>query len=78
MGISVDPHRLQLELARRCWSATDLAREAGISGPTVSAALSGRRISARSLALIARCIARIPAVSTVDQLLGEQHTSLEG
>lgn len=34
--------RLRRELARQCWTATDLARAAGVSVPTVTAALAGR------------------------------------
>jgi hypothetical protein len=59
-----------VELARRCWSGVDLAREAKVSPPTVSAALAGKRISAKSLRLIADCLSRVPPIREVEQLLG--------
>ena len=70
MGISVNPQRLRLELARRGWSAADLARQSGISAPTISAALAGRAIAARSLAMIAECLDRSPPIGAIDTLMG--------
>ena len=73
MGVVIHPGRLRLELARRGWSASDLAREAGISPPTISAALAGRPIAARSLGLIAECLQRVAPSPAVDGLiLGER------
>ncbi len=69
MGVVVHPGRLRLELARRAWSAADLAREAGISPPTVSAALAGRAISTTSLARIAACLARVATLPAIDGLI---------
>ena len=69
MGVVVHPGRLRQELARRGWSATDLAREAGVSRPTVSAALAGRPIAARSLGLVAQALVRVPAIDVIDGLL---------
>lgn len=68
--ITLQPDRLRLELARRGWSAADLAREARVSPPTVSAALAGRPIAAQSLALIAGALSRGLVVPTIDVLLG--------
>lgn len=76
MGVVVHPGRLRQELVRRGWSATDLAREAGVSRPTVGAALAGRPIAARSLGLLAQALARVPAVEIIDDLiLGRRSTS---
>lgn len=58
-----------MELARRGWSAADLAREAGISPPTVSAALAGKPIAARSVGLVAACLARFPAMEILEGLI---------
>jgi len=69
MGVVVHPGRLRHELARRGWSATDLAREAGVSPPTVSAALAGRAISARSVGLMAQALMRVPALDVIDALI---------
>jgi transcriptional regulator with XRE-family HTH domain len=69
MGVVVHPGRLRLELARRGWSATDLARESGVSRPTISAALAGKAIAARSVGLMARALARVPAEPVIDALV---------
>jgi hypothetical protein len=45
MGVMIRPPRLRLELARRGWANVDLARAAGISAPTVSAAMAGRPLA---------------------------------
>ena len=69
MSVNVHPGRLRLELARRGWSAADLARESGLSQPTISAALAGRAITARSLALVAHALAGAPVLEVGDCLL---------
>src|SRR5438045_2332636 len=69
MGIVVHPGRLRLELARRGWCAADLAREAGVSHPTVSAVLAGRPIAARSLGLIGAALERVPPAASLDRLV---------
>jgi transcriptional regulator with XRE-family HTH domain len=69
MGVVLHPGRLKLEMARRGWSATDLARESGVSRPTISAALAGRAIAARSVGLVARAFARVPAEQAIDALI---------
>jgi transcriptional regulator with XRE-family HTH domain len=72
MGVMVHPGRLRMELARRGWAAADLAREAGLSAPTVSAALAGRPISARSLGLVAEAMLRVRPLDVIESLiLGE-------
>lgn len=62
------PGRLRQELARRGWCGADLARAAEVSHPTVSAALAGRPIAARSLGRIARALMQAPVIETVDVL----------
>lgn len=69
MSVVVHPGRLRQELARRGWAARDLAREARLSEATVSAALAGKPIAARSVALIAEALARVPTLPAVDALL---------
>ena len=63
------PAAVRQEVARRCWAARDLAREAKISEATVSAALAGRPIAASSVALIARALSRVPTSDVIDSLL---------
>jgi lambda repressor-like predicted transcriptional regulator len=69
MSVTVHPGRLRQELARRGWSAADLANHAGLSHPTISAALAGRPISARSLGLVAAALQDAPPVDAIDRLL---------
>jgi lambda repressor-like predicted transcriptional regulator len=69
MSIAVDPARLKLEMDRRGLSAAALAREARLSPPTVTAALAGRPISAASLQLIAKTLARLSVLEMADVLV---------
>lgn len=72
VSVSVHPARLRRELARRGLSASDMAREAGLSGATVSAALMGRSISMQSLSLMVKVLLRVPTIEIIDTLiLGE-------
>lgn len=70
MSIVVDVARLRFEMVRRGWSAVDLAREARLSPATISAALAGRPIAAKSLDLIADAFTRVSARKAIDGLLG--------
>jgi len=78
MSVVVEHERLRAEIARRGWSASDLAHEARLSQATVSAALAGRPIAAKSLALIARALMRVPVVDAIDALLGDSGAGLSG
>jgi transcriptional regulator with XRE-family HTH domain len=69
MSVVLHSERLRLEMARRGWDAVGLAREARISQATVSTALAGRPISAKSLSLIAQALLRVPASAVIDSLL---------
>ena len=61
-GTRVRTTILLAELAKRGWTASDLARAAGVSGATVSAAVQGRRISARTLRRFAEALHRQPEI----------------
>jgi lambda repressor-like predicted transcriptional regulator len=69
MSVILDASRLRNEMARRGWSAADLSRHSRLSQATVSAALSERPITARSLGLIAEALARAPTVEMIERLL---------
>lgn len=69
MSVTVHPGRLREALARRGWSASDLAREAGLSAPTIGSALAGKPITARSLRLMAQALAKAPALDGISELL---------
>ena len=74
MGVVVHAGRLRLEMVRRGWSAADLARESGISQATISAALSGKAVAARSIGLLASALARMPPSEVIDGLLRSSDT----
>jgi DNA-binding Xre family transcriptional regulator len=61
-----------MELARRGWAHTDLARAAGISPPTVSAAVAGRPVAPSTLRKIADALASTPVVEGIDVLLRDR------
>jgi transcriptional regulator with XRE-family HTH domain len=61
--------QLRFQMVRRGWSASDLARESRLSPATISAALAGRPIAAKSLDLIAATFTRVPARQAIDGLI---------
>lgn len=69
MSVQINAERLSREMSRRGLRAIDLARAAGLSAPTVSAALSGRAISITSLRLIVVALTQAPVLRGVDELL---------
>lgn len=60
---------LQLELGKRGWHFADLARAAGVSPATLSAANRGARISNRTLRRIAEALNRQPIVPRAEDLM---------
>jgi len=72
MSVVVDNGRLRSEMIRRGWAASDLAHESRLSNATISSALAGRPIAARSLALIAAALMRVPANDIVDSLIARR------
>ena len=69
MSVMVNGRQLRQELARRGLDPSDLARAAQLSAATVSTALSGRPIAARSLARIADVLRRVPVDEVLDRLV---------
>ena len=69
MGIRISPERLDRELARRGWNATELAKASGCSPSTISGALRGRRVNNETLRKIAEALLTAPVVPGVDSLL---------
>ena len=76
MGTRLDPVRLDRELARRGWNATDLAKASGISVGTISAARRGRAVSNGSLCKIADALSNAPVIAGVDNLLEPEDASM--
>jgi len=69
MSVVVRPGRLRHEMARRGWAAVDLARESRLSQATVSAALAGKPIAARSAGLMAQALVRAAVIDIMDTLM---------
>ena len=69
MGARISPIRIDRELARRGWSATDLARASGCSASTISGARRGRQVTNDTLRKIADALLNAPVVPGVDVLL---------
>lgn len=69
MTTRMHPARLDLELARRGWNATDLARASGISVATISAARHGRPVANSTLTKIADALLKAPVIPGVDDLI---------
>jgi lambda repressor-like predicted transcriptional regulator len=66
VGVRIVTARLRLELARRGWGHADLARIAGISAPTVSAAVAGRPLAPRTVRRIADALSEAPVIEGID------------
>jgi transcriptional regulator with XRE-family HTH domain len=69
MGITLRSDALRREVARRGLTLADLARAAGISGPTVTAARSGRPVSPASAKRIVAALKAAPPIDGLDELL---------
>ena len=69
MGVRISPARIDRELARRGWSATDLAKASGCSPSTISGARRGRQVTNETLRKIADALQGAPVVAGVDVLL---------
>jgi transcriptional regulator with XRE-family HTH domain len=76
MGVRLNPTRLDRELARRGWSATDLARAAGCSASTISGARRGRTVTNDTLRKIAAALEVAPIMPGVDYLIASENGSL--
>jgi transcriptional regulator with XRE-family HTH domain len=76
MGARISPARIDRELARRGWSATDLARASGCSPSTISGARRGRQVTNETLRKIADALLSAPVVPGVDRLLEPEDGSI--
>jgi transcriptional regulator with XRE-family HTH domain len=72
VSVVVRPAQLRLEMTRRGWDAFHLAKEARLSPATVSAALAGRPIAARSLTMIAEALLHAPVLDIIDSIIASE------
>jgi lambda repressor-like predicted transcriptional regulator len=77
MSVVVHALHLRDEMARRGWSAADLARESRLSQATISAALASKPVNAQSVALIANALTRVPAIGGIDSLIRHETPDIE-
>jgi helix-turn-helix protein len=71
-GMRLKAARLEYELVRRGWNAIDLARAAGVSPGTLSAAMRGRRVNRRTVIRLAVALGDQPVIPEVALLLEPQ------
>jgi excisionase family DNA binding protein len=69
MGVLLDAGRLNIEMARRGWSVTDLAREATLGEGTVRDALAGAAIGPMCAGLLLQALQRAPAAAVVSRVV---------
>ena len=69
MGVRLNPVRLRRKLAVRGLHSADLARLAELSAATVSTAMQGRSVSARTLRKIAVALVRVEILPGTEELL---------
>jgi DNA-binding Xre family transcriptional regulator len=69
MSSGLNRANLDRELARRCWTANDLAVASGVSAATISSARHGRPLRHKTLHKIANALVNAPIVVGVDVLL---------
>ena len=67
-GTRFNPTALRRQMALRGLSGADLASEASISAPTMTAALAGRSLSPQTVRSIATALTRIPSIVSEDLL----------
>ncbi len=77
MSVKLDPARLDRELARRGWNAADLAKAAGCSPATISAARRGRPVTSATLSKIADALRQAPVLPGIDAILGPANGAVE-
>ena len=76
MSVNVNPAQLRLEMARRGWDAIDLAHASRLSPATVSTALAGKPIAAKSVGLIANALINTPVNEVIDLLVRRDSADL--
>jgi len=69
VSIVLNPARLERELARRALTSAELAKAAGVSGATVTAARSGRPLSPRTVRRIVTALSSVPPIEEIETLL---------
>lgn len=73
MRTFLDTEGLRREMCRRGLSGAELAALAGLTGATVSHAITGRRVSHVTLRALARALTLCPVMAGADTLIPEKH-----
>ena len=60
MEAQFNSHLMKIEMAKRGWQHIDLAKHAGLSGPTARAVVRGRSISMVTALKVVRALERNP------------------
>ena len=60
MEAQFNSHLVKLEMAQRGWQLIDLAKHAGLSGPTTRAVVRGRSVSIVTALKVVRALERNP------------------
>ena len=69
MSVAFTSGALKVEMAMRGWTQHDLARESGLSYPTVNAAVNGRTVSQRTVRAIGLALALNPPSDSLKGLV---------
>ena len=60
MEAQFNSHLVKMEMAKRGWQLIDLAKHAGLSGPTARAVVRGRNVSMVTALKVVRALERNP------------------
>lgn len=69
MRVSLDSYKLRHAIQVRGLHLSDLARITGLTLPTISAAVSGRRINVATALAVARAVISRPVVTELEALI---------
>jgi transcriptional regulator with XRE-family HTH domain len=71
-GVCLEPAQIRHQLAVRGLCASDLAKLAGVSPPTVSQALRGRAVSPRTVRALVLALASVPELPGHEGLIAQR------
>ncbi|TMC35557.1 MAG: helix-turn-helix transcriptional regulator [Chloroflexi bacterium] len=78
VGVTIDPDRLERELAARGLEAKDLAKLAGVEADTIARARQGGRINRDTLLKIVDALSKVPTHPLAAALVGQGNEEATG